>query len=117
MDAATVTVLRGSAGGVTKGGIFMSAALPVALYNGVAGSYAMTNSTTNVSRFYGTLTSDAAIRAGVNTYANRPVSPTAGDTFNFTDSNTATWGATIAGGGGNHVSARYNGTNWTVTGI
>jgi hypothetical protein len=33
-----------------------------------------------------------------------------------TDSNTATWGATIAGGGANVVLAFYNGTNWTVAG-
>ncbi len=33
-----------------------------------------------------------------------------------TDSNTNTWGATIAGGGANKVLAFYNGTNWTVAG-
>jgi hypothetical protein len=33
-----------------------------------------------------------------------------------TDSNTATWGATIAGGGANNVLAYFNGTNWTVMG-
>lgn len=33
-----------------------------------------------------------------------------------TDSSTATWGATITGGGANHVLAYYNGTNWTVAG-
>lgn len=31
-----------------------------------------------------------------------------------TDSNTSTWGATIAGGGANNVGASCNGTNWTV---
>jgi hypothetical protein len=31
-----------------------------------------------------------------------------------TDSNTNTWGATIAGGGSNHVLAYCDGTNWTV---
>jgi hypothetical protein len=31
------------------------------------------------------------------------------------DSNTATWGATIAGGGSNHVLAYFNGTVWTVS--
>jgi hypothetical protein len=31
-----------------------------------------------------------------------------------TDSTTATWGATITGGGSNHVLAYCNGTNWTV---
>jgi hypothetical protein len=34
-----------------------------------------------------------------------------------TDSNTATWGATIAGGGANHVLAYFNGTAWTVAAI
>lgn len=32
------------------------------------------------------------------------------------DSNTVTWGATIAGGGANKVLAFFNGTNWTVAG-
>lgn len=33
-----------------------------------------------------------------------------------TDSNTTTWGATIAGSGANTVLAWYNGSNWTVVG-
>lgn len=33
-----------------------------------------------------------------------------------TDSTTATWGATITGGGTNHVLAYFDGTNWTVAG-
>jgi hypothetical protein len=33
-----------------------------------------------------------------------------------TDSTTTTWGATITGGGANHVLAYYNGSNWTVAG-
>lgn len=33
------------------------------------------------------------------------------------DSNTATWGATVAGGGANKVLANFNGTNWTVVGV
>jgi hypothetical protein len=33
-----------------------------------------------------------------------------------TDSNTAVFGATIAGGGANNVLAFHNGTNWTVAG-
>jgi hypothetical protein len=32
----------------------------------------------------------------------------------ISDSTTATWGATITGGGSNHVLAYCNGTNWTV---
>lgn len=39
-----------------------------------------------------------------------------GDLACVTDSNTATWGATIAGGGANNVIAFFNGTNWTVMG-
>jgi hypothetical protein len=35
---------------------------------------------------------------------------------NVNNSNTATWGATVAGGGTNHIQARCNGTNWTVVG-
>lgn len=49
-------------------------------------------------------------------YAARPGVPATGMMVNFSDSNTATWGATVAGGGANHVLARYNGTNWTVVG-
>ncbi|MGH9679840.1 MAG: hypothetical protein ACRD4Y_07800, partial [Candidatus Acidiferrales bacterium] len=33
-----------------------------------------------------------------------------------TDSTTSTWGATITGGGANHVLAYCDGTNWTVAG-
>lgn len=39
-----------------------------------------------------------------------------GDEFDITNSNTATWGATVGGGGSNRVRVRYNGTNWTVVG-
>lgn len=37
-----------------------------------------------------------------------------GSTKAVTNSTTATWGATITGGGANHVLAYCNGTNWTV---
>lgn len=50
------------------------------------------------------------------TFANVPGTPVAGMTVYITDSSTATWGATIAGGGANKVLAWYNGTNWTVAG-
>jgi hypothetical protein len=39
-----------------------------------------------------------------------------GDEYDIANSNTATWGATAAGGGSNKVKVRYNGTNWTVVG-
>lgn len=52
-----------------------------------------------------------------HTFAQLPGSPVAGMLATVSDSNTATWGATIAGGGANNVLARFNGTNWTVVGI
>lgn len=51
-----------------------------------------------------------------STFANRNTQVEAGSIAAFTDSNTAVWGATIAGGGANYVLALYNGTNWTVIG-
>jgi hypothetical protein len=51
-----------------------------------------------------------------DTFANLPAAPAEGMLASVTDSNTATWRATIAGGGTNHVLAYYNGTNWTVAG-
>ena len=45
-----------------------------------------------------------------------PAAPVEGMLASVTDSNTATWGATVAAGGANHVLAYYNGTNWTVAG-
>lgn len=42
------------------------------------------------------------------------VNPGEGMIAAITDSSTATWGATITGGGSNHVLGYYNGTNWTV---
>jgi hypothetical protein len=45
-----------------------------------------------------------------------PASPSEGMMMRVTDSTTATWGAVIAGGGSNHVTAIYTGTAWTVFG-
>lgn len=47
-------------------------------------------------------------------FANLPASPVAGMHATVSDSTTATWGATITGGGSNVVHAFYNGTNWVV---
>jgi hypothetical protein len=49
-------------------------------------------------------------------YAARTVGSPVGTLANISDSNTATIGGTIAGGGTNHVLARYNGTAWKVIG-
>lgn len=50
------------------------------------------------------------------TYANRPGGPVVGEMCNFSDSTVSAIGATIAGGGSNHILGRWNGTNWTVVG-
>ena len=50
------------------------------------------------------------------TFAQLPANPVEGMEFDIIDSNTATWGATPAGGGSNHVRVRHNGTRWTVLG-
>jgi hypothetical protein len=49
-------------------------------------------------------------------FASLPGTPVAGMMAYVNNSSTATWGATIAGGGANHVLAWYNGANWTVVG-
>lgn len=51
------------------------------------------------------------------TFASKPSTPFVGQLVNFSNSTVNTWGATIAGGGSNHVLGRWNGTNWTVVGI
>lgn len=50
-------------------------------------------------------------------YAMLPAVGLEGSEFDITDCSTATWGATAAGGGSNHVRVRYNGTRWTVCAI
>jgi hypothetical protein len=57
----------------------------------------------------------ASVRGSAVAFAGLPT-PVEGMLVAVTDSNTVTWGATIAGGGANHVLAYYNGTNWTVAG-
>lgn len=65
---------------------------------------------------------DAATFIGCNrgsnpvTFANRASSPDVGKTQWFSDSNTAAFRATIAGGGANLVLGLWNGTTWTVAG-
>ena len=48
------------------------------------------------------------------TFANLPATPSEGMIFPVTNSNTATWGATITTTGAFHVLAYYDGSNWTV---
>lgn len=48
--------------------------------------------------------------------SNSNIQVTYGMEYDIVDSNTNTWGATVAAGGSNQVRVRYNGTNWTVMG-
>lgn len=54
------------------------------------------------------------LRSSAVAFASAIGSPVEGTIQAFTDSSTATWGATITGGGANHVLGYFNGTNWTV---
>ena len=63
---------------------------------------------------------DLKLRAclyNADTYANRPGSAVKGMVICVNDSTVNTFGATLAGGGGNSVLAWFNGSNWTVIGI
>ena len=60
--------------------------------------------------------SAASVRGNAVAFASVPATPVEGMLVAITDSSTATWGATITGGGANHVLGYYNGTNWTVAG-
>lgn len=55
-----------------------------------------------------------SLRGSAVAFASRPATPIEGMMLAFTDSTTNVWGATITGGGANHVLGYYNGTNWTV---
>jgi len=71
-----------------------------------ASSAELNNSGFNISGMF---------KVGSYQFANLPTAAV-GMMAVVTNSNTVTWGATIAGGGANAVLAFYNGTNWTVAG-
>ncbi len=64
----------------------------------------------------GTFALPGVLELGAFAFADLPASPSAGTLAYVTDSNTVTWGATIAGSSTNKVLAFFNGTNWTVAG-
>lgn len=85
------------------------------IYGGtVVGDYGVT--TASQWTFTGPVAVSGALTHTGVTVANLPASPVAGMVAYVTDSNTVTWGATIAGLSSNKVLAFYNGTNWTVAG-
>jgi hypothetical protein len=66
----------------------------------------------NFTELYGTR---ASLQLTPTAFASLPT-PSEGMIASVNNSNTAVWGANIAGGGANKVLAYYNGTNWTVAG-
>lgn len=58
----------------------------------------------------------SSYQIGTNTFASLPTcnSGQEGTDAPVIDSTTNTWGATVTGGGSNHVKAYCDGTNWTV---
>jgi len=56
------------------------------------------------------------IQVGTTTVSNLPTCNAAaeGTEYPVTDSTTVTWGATLTGGGTNHILSYCDGTNWTV---
>lgn len=60
--------------------------------------------------------STPAVRLTPVAFEALPASPLEGMQAWVNDSNTATWGATVAGGGANKILAVYNGANWTCAG-
>lgn len=77
---------------------------------GLTGPVRLTHSASRL-----TLSTGDAFNLAPTAFASLPTG-SEGDLACVTDSNTATWGATIAGGGANNVLAYFNGTNWTVAG-
>lgn len=72
---------------------------------------AVTVETDQTVRFHGDF-----IRLEPQAFATLPAAGTFGRVAAVNNSTTATWGATITGGGANKVLALDNGTNWTVFG-
>lgn len=62
----------------------------------------------------GNVIAGKSVRGTAVTFSNVPSTAVEGMHIPVTDSTTATYGATITGGGTNHVNAYYNGTNWIV---
>ncbi len=118
-NAASVTF--GTRGYITGGGTDGSFLLRVSdVTAGVALDVAGVDGTLTVRQRSGGSTfghvSAASVRGTAVAFASLPAAPVEGMLVGVTNSNTAIWGATIAGGGTDHVLAYYNGTNWTVAG-
>ncbi len=75
-----------------------------------------TDLTTLLSKFLNGLYGGYINTATELTFATLPATPAVGMLANISNSNTAVWGATAAGGGTDKVLVRWNGSVWTVVG-
>lgn len=109
----TALVFRQQASGMFgwSGTAFPYDASDTALARNAAGVVEANNGTSGTYRDILT----RGLRSNAVTFANAIASPVDGTLQAFTDSSTNTQGATITGGGSNHVVGYYNGTNWIVT--
>lgn len=102
--ASTRQLVWGTAGDITSGsydlGIKRSAAGVLEVNNGTAGTLRDLMA--------------RSVRGAAVSFGSAPATPVEGMLVAFTDSSTATPGATITAGGANHVLGYYNGTAWKV---
>lgn len=87
-----------------------SAVSDTALFRNAAGVVEVNNATAGTFRDL----LARGLRSNAVAFASAIGSPVEGTLQAFTDSTTNTWGATITGGGANHVLGYFNGSNWTV---
>lgn len=104
-----------------RGGFYATADAKIKITNSAeTGGVIINAATTGVATFRNYAdTADAqvtaaSVRGNAVTYANRPATAVQGMLVCLTDSSTAVYNATIAGGGANIVLAMYDGTNWVV---
>lgn len=83
---------------------------------GDARRFSLTTLVSFLASAFTSLTASSYIKVSPVAFANLPAAATAGAGARafVTDSNTATFAATVAGGGANQVPVYSDGTNWKV---
>lgn len=102
----STAVIRGNSGAPGSG------AGDIGLIRSALGVWSVNDGSGTASNYRDILA--RGLRSNAAVFASAIGSPVEGTIQAFTDSTTATWGATITGSGSNHVLGYYNGTNWTV---
>jgi len=119
--ATTITGLGTGTGGVGTYTVNNSQGVPLTemvsgnvAANGIFGGGVVDTDTTYIPMAM-SLKGDLIVKSFAFANVNACVANNKGAVTSITDSNTAVWGANIAGGRGNQVLAYCNGTNWTVS--